>query len=86
MFKILESIPKIFAWLQIAVSPLVIAIIIGGIIYLYKPNNFTLIIAIVITIIGLAIGIIWASRVWKKKGTVEYMAKLLSTPKLDKNG
>ena len=84
MFKILETIPKGFAWLQIAASPIIIAIIIGCLIYLSKPNGFTLLVGITIGIIGLITGIIWANTIWRKDGTVEHMAKLLSTPELEK--
>ena len=84
MFKILETISKVLAWLQIAASPFIVGIIIGGIIYLYQPNSSTLLIGIALATTGFILGILWASRVWKKRGTVEHMAKLASTPELEK--
>jgi hypothetical protein len=37
-----------------------------------------------VTLIGLIVGIIWATKVWKKKGTVHFMSRVMATPELDK--
>lgn len=33
--------------------------------------------------IGLVIGIIWATRQWKGKGTIWFMSRIMATPELD---
>jgi disulfide bond formation protein DsbB len=83
MIKILETILRIFAWLQIAFSPFIVGTIIGGLVYLYQPNGSTMLIGIALATVGLIVGIIWANKVWKNKGTVEQMVELLSTPELE---
>ena len=78
-----ELITEIIGWLQIVASPFLIGLIIGAIIYFPKPDTTKLIIAIVIATTGLCIGIIWATRVWRKKGTIHFMSRIMATPELD---
>ena len=69
-------ITEIIAWLQIAASPFLISIATGFIIYIFKPGKLGFVIAISIAIVGLVIGITCAVKVWKKKGTVQFMSTL----------
>ena len=75
---------EIIGWLQIVASPLSAGLIIGAIIYFSKPNRTTLIIAIVIATIGLIIGVIWATKIWRKKGTMHFMSRIMATPEIEK--
>ena len=74
---------EIMGWLQIVASPFLIGLIIGGIIYFRKPNTTTLIIGIAMATIGLCIGIVWATRVWRKKGTINFMSRIMATSDLN---
>ena len=85
MFKVLEFITEALAWLVIAASPTIIGGVIGGIIILYNPNSIGFVIGIPIASAGLIIGITWATNVWKKTGTIQFLSRLLSTPELDNN-
>lgn len=38
---------------------------------------------IIVATIGLVIGIIWATRQWKGKGTIWFMSRIMATPELD---
>lgn len=80
MLKTLEKSIEIFAWLKIVISPTLIATAIGFIAYLYFKSE---IIGISITILGLALGIIWANKVWKKHGTTTFLSREMATPELD---
>ena len=80
-----EYFTEVIGWLQIVASPFLIASIIGAIIYFIKPNATRFIVASAIVAIGLFIGIIWATRIWKKKGTIHFMSRIMATPELDKN-
>jgi len=82
--KIFESFFEILGWLRIAASPLLIGLVIGIIIYVYEPTVTGIVIGSIITIIGLIVGIVFASRIWKKHGTMNYISKLNETPDLDK--
>jgi hypothetical protein len=83
VFKFLKFITEFFAWLQIAASPALTGIIIGGIIYGVKRDIVGLVIAIIVASLGIIAGIIWATKIWKKKGTVEFMSKVNATPELN---
>ena len=74
---------EIVGWLQIFVSPFFVGLIIGSIIYFLKPGTTRLIIAVFITITGLFTGIVWANRIWRKKGTIHFMSRIMATPELD---
>jgi len=74
---------EVLGWLRIVASPLLIGLTIGFAVYLSRPDTTGLIIAISVTTVGLIIGIIWATRVWKKKGTLNYLSKVLKSDDLD---
>ncbi len=63
---------EIFGWIRIVASPLLIGVLIGFGIYISRPSRTRLIIAIIIASIGLLIGIVWATRVWRKGSTLDY--------------
>ena len=83
MQKTFEYITEIIGWLQIVASPLLIGLGIGAIIYFPDPTLLRLIIGIIISIIGLIVGIVWANKIWKTKGTVWFMSQVSATPDLD---
>ena len=70
-------------WLQIVASPFLIAVVIGSIVYFSRPSNARLVFAIIIVTIGLVIGIIWATSVWRKKGTNHFISRIMATPEFD---
>src|SRR5579863_7421542 len=75
---------EVYGVLRIVASPLLIGSGIGLGIYFHDPSTGRLVIAIVLGSIGLIIGIIWATRVWRKKGTMNYISKIYASPDLDK--
>lgn len=66
----------IIAWLQIVASPLIIGLGIGAFIYFPNPTVTRLSIAIIISVLGLIIGIVWANRIWKLKERCGLFLKL----------
>ena len=82
--KVFHFITEALGWLQIVASPLVAGLIIGGLVYLAKRDTIGLTIGIIIASIGLVVGIVWATKVWRTKGTVNFMSRLLGTPELNK--
>ena len=83
--SVFEYFTEIIGWIQITISPFLVGIIVGAVIYFVRPNKLTLIIAIIIAAIGLCIGIVWATKVWKNKGTIRFMSQTMATPELDKD-
>lgn len=84
IFRVFELITESIGWLQIVASPLLIGLIIGAIIYFQNPTMTRLVLGIIVATIGLVIGIIWATKQWKGKGTIWFMSRVMATPELDK--
>lgn len=85
MTKFLEKITELIGWLQIAASPFLVGLIIGAAVYFSNQTTGNLIIGIGIAFIGLANGILLATRVYKsKKGTVWFLSRTMATPEIDR--
>jgi uncharacterized protein YneF (UPF0154 family) len=83
MTKILEFITELIGWLQIVLSPLLIGLAIGALIYYNKQDFVGLILGIIVTVISLITGIILATKIWKKKGTISFLSRISATPELN---
>ena len=84
IFRIFELITESIGWLQIVASPLLIGLIVGAIIYFPDPTTTRLALGIIVATLGLVIGVIWATKQWKGKGTIWFMSRIMATPELDK--
>jgi len=74
---------EVIGWLQIVLSPLLAGLTIAAIIYFSNPSTLRLVIAIAVALIGLIVGVVFATRVWKKKGTIHFVSRVMATPELD---
>jgi uncharacterized membrane protein YqaE (UPF0057 family) len=83
MYKTFEWITEAWGWLQIVASPFLIGLSLGTVVYLANPNATTLLLSILLTVLGLIIGIVWATRVWRKTGTIWFLSRIMATPELD---
>lgn len=83
--KIFRLITEIFGWIQIVASPFLIALIVAFVVYYFNQDEAGLIISIVIALAGLITGIILATKIWKKKGTVNFISRINGTPQPDNN-
>ena len=83
MFKVIPFLLECIGWLQIVASPLLTGLVIGAVVYFYSPDSTGLVIGITATVFGLLVGIIWATKIWKKKGTITFLSRLIATPELD---
>ena len=86
MSKYFELITEILGWLQIVASPFFVAVIIGVFIYFPNQTLTNLIISIVICLIKLIGGIIFATKKFKsEKGTISFLSRTRATSELDKS-
>ena len=83
MIQLIENIIEIAGWIRIFLSPTLIGAFVGVITFSTNQNIYGLIIAIVIFIAGIVIGIKWATNVWRKLSTEEYLSRVSATPDLD---
>ena len=81
--KIGEWITSFLAWLQIVASPFIIGAIVGLFVYIKYPSSTGLVIGVFISAAGLIIGILIASRIGKKHGTVDFISSVTASPELD---
>ena len=84
MFKVFEFITEVIGWLQIATSPFLIGVGVGALVYFSNPSSTRLILGILIALTGLIVGIVWATKIWKKKGTIWFMSRVIAFPELSK--
>lgn len=75
---------EILGALLILGSPTLMGALIGGYFYLNNPSTQTLWLFASLTALGLILGIWWAVREWKKRGTVWFVSRLMATPELDR--
>ena len=85
MIRFLQLFTETIGWLRIALSPFLIALLIGAIIYFNLHNTLGVVLGIGIAGIGLIIGIVWATRVWKKQGTVGFVSRVNASPEYNRN-
>lgn len=84
MNRLFEYIIESINWLRIVASPTILGLIVGGVVYLNYQNETGTIIGGIIAIVGLILGIIWATRVWKTIGTTQFFSGINPPPDLDK--
>lgn len=78
-----ERFTESLGWLKIAASPTLVGLVIAAIIYFPNPTSTTLIIGLLVAILGLATGIVWATKHLKKNGTIDFSSRVMATPELD---
>lgn len=83
MFKLLEKITELIGWFQIVISPTLLGLGIGCIVYFNFQNLAGLISGIIISIIGLIFGIVLATKKFKTTGTIHFLSRVSATPELN---
>lgn len=78
----MKNLIEIISWLRIAISPTLIGALIGGIIYL-KMGDDGFLPGIFATVIGGIFGVLWATNIWKKQGTTNFISRIDASPDLD---
>lgn len=85
--------PKLFiffsdmiAWLQIFASPFLIGLLLGFVAYISLNDRLAIVVALSLAFAGLVIGVIWATRVQRRRGASNHMSRIMSTPDIDGSG
>lgn len=82
-YSLMKIFIELISWFRIAVSPTLIGTLIGGIVYL-KMGDDGFVPGIVITAMGGIIGVLWATKIWRKQGTTYFISRIDASPELDK--
>jgi len=75
--KFFDFVFEIVGWIGIALSPTLVGCLIGGLFYLVFPNNVGWLLMLLFGALGMVVGCIWATQVWKKVGTVTFLSGIL---------
>lgn len=81
--KIIAWIIEIVAFCRIVLSPWIVGTFIGLIVFGSFQNDSGLIIGCILSLTGLVIGVLWATRVWKKYGATHFMGRIHASPDID---
>ena len=74
--KLIEIILEIIGWLQITLGVTLAAGLVALVIYLAWNTQSGKKASIILLAIGFFIGAFWATRIWKKHGTVAWLSRI----------
>ena len=74
--KVLQIFLDLIGWFQIVIGTTFGSAIIAVLIYYFWPNQTIKIVAIIILSLGFLFGVIWATRIWIKYGTVNWLSQI----------
>lgn len=83
MFKVIAYIIEVINWVNIMLSPTLIAGLFAVLIILNYPTTIGYSIGVALVCIGFLIGVLWATHIWKKIGTTTFMARIYASPDID---
>ena len=81
--KIVVFLVEFLGWLLIVASPFIPAALIAFVVYQNHHSTKGIVLSLSIATLGLLLGIFWATRIWKKKGTINYLSRVISSPDFD---
>lgn len=74
--KLIEIVLEIIGWLQITLGVTLAAGLVALLIYLKWDNESGKTVSIILLCFGFIAGAIWATRIWKKYGTISWLSKI----------
>jgi hypothetical protein len=74
--KLTKLVLELIGWVQIVFASTAIGAMIGGVFYYFMSSQEGNIIAITLIILGFILGIVWATRIWIRTGTVEWLSRI----------
>jgi FtsH-binding integral membrane protein len=75
MLKIIGYILEIWAWIRLALAPTILGCLLGVLIYNDNQTKLRLIIALFLAVSGLIGGIVFATRISRKKGALKFLTR-----------
>ncbi len=83
-YKFIEGTIEVFSFLKIVISPLLIGLFIGIVIYANKTDDVGFFVGILFVIIGLVVGVKLAMWARKSQGSAtEFNARVNASPDID---
>jgi hypothetical protein len=81
--RVFEKIFEVIGWILIVLSPLGLGLLGGWILYYYLGGMSGIIFGFSFALLGLILGIRWANKAYKGKGTISLLSRVSATPELD---
>jgi hypothetical protein len=72
----LELILEIFGWLQIVAGTTIAGGLVGSAVYIKWSNETGKFICLITLCIGFISGAVWATVIWRKYGTIEWLSRI----------
>ena len=83
MLNFIKYFIEIVQWIKIMLSPFMIGVLSALAVYYNYPNKYGALIGFCLCFLGLVVGVAWATLIWKKYGTNNFMSRIIATPELD---
>ena len=81
--SVFEQLSEIGGWIRIVASPLAAFGVMGWIVYMNYKTPAGMLAGFLFTLTGLITGILWASHIYRKHGTIQLLSRVMATPELD---
>ncbi|WP_341907073.1 hypothetical protein [Fluviicola taffensis] len=84
VFKFFDEISEIVGWLQIVSSATVLSFLLGCVLFVCLQGAAGLVLGIAVLLLGMFLGVTFATRKYKTTGTIDLLSRVDATPELDK--
>lgn len=79
--RLFKHFTEVLGWLCIAASPALAGALAGFLVYLAIPEVAGMVLGLLIMLAGILTGGTWATRIWRKRGTMSFLANEKKLPK-----
>jgi hypothetical protein len=83
--KLIEQLLSALAWLQLFIAPAIIGSFLGLLLWLNFRNGWGLVGGGVLVLLGIVVGVAFAEKARRGKGTIEFMSRTSAHPELDRD-
>lgn len=73
--RIVDFLLNLLGWFQIVIGITAVGFIVGAIVY-YFNNSGGIVAGIILMSIGFVTGVIWATKIWIRTGTVDWLSRI----------
>lgn len=85
LFKFFDEISELIGWFLIVLRATSLSFLVGCVVYICLQGAAGLVLGIAIMLLGMFLGVLFATRKFKTTGTIDLLSKVNATPELDSN-
>lgn len=83
IFDFFDGISEMTGWLLIVIRATVLSFLVGGVLYLGLQGAAGLVLGVAVLLLGMFLGVTFATRKYKTTGTIDSISRVSATPELD---